>query len=54
MFNRMWTLLHGPSVNVPVAKGPTGMPVGVTLLAPRFHDRRLLRVAETISDLFRN
>ncbi len=45
VFNRMWTLLHGPSVNVPVTVGPTGMPVGVTLLAPRFHDRQLVRTA---------
>ena len=42
VFNRMWTLLHGPSVNIPASTGATGMPVGVTLLAPRFHDRQLL------------
>lgn len=45
VFNRMWTLLHGPSVNIPAATGPTGMPLGVTLLAPRFRDRQLLEVA---------
>ena len=45
VFNRMWTLLHGPSVNVPALGGPTAMPVGVTLLAPRYRDRQLLAVA---------
>ena len=45
VFNRMWTLLHGPSVNVPATHGPAGLPVGVTLLAPRFRDRRLLAAA---------
>ena len=45
IFNRMWTLLHGPSVNIPVLLGPTGMPVGVTLLAPRYRDRQLLVTA---------
>jgi Asp-tRNA(Asn)/Glu-tRNA(Gln) amidotransferase A subunit family amidase len=49
VFNRMWTLLHGPSVNIPVTKGPTGMPVGVTLLAPRFRDRQLLETAAAVA-----
>lgn len=48
VFNRMWTLLHGPSVNVPGFRGPTGMPVGVTLLGPRFRDRRLLAAAGSV------
>ena len=45
VFNRMWTLLHGPSVNIPTSTGPTGLPVGVSLLAPRFRDRQLLATA---------
>ncbi len=49
VFNRMWTLLHGPSVNIPVLKGPAGMPVGVTLLAPRFRDRQLLVTAAAVA-----
>ena len=48
IFNRMWTLLHGPSVNIPTFTGPTGMPIGVTLLAPRFRDRQLLATASTM------
>jgi Asp-tRNA(Asn)/Glu-tRNA(Gln) amidotransferase A subunit family amidase len=45
-FNRIWTLLHVPCVNIPGATGPNGLPVGVTLTGPRFTDRRLLVVAE--------
>jgi Asp-tRNA(Asn)/Glu-tRNA(Gln) amidotransferase A subunit family amidase len=48
VFNRMWTLLHVPCVNLPSLPGPNGMPVGVTLVAPRFHDRRLLAVAGVV------
>lgn len=28
-FNRMWTLMHGPTMTLPVATGPNNMPVGV-------------------------
>ena len=52
VFNRMWTLLHGPSINVPAIRGPTGLPVGVTLLAPRFRDRQLLQAAAAVADCF--
>ncbi len=45
VFNRMWTLLHVPCVNLPCITGPAGMPIGVTLTAPRFTDRSLLRAA---------
>ena len=49
VFNRMWTLLHVPCVNMPGHAGTHGMPVGVTLTAPRFHDRRLLAVAAAVA-----
>ncbi len=49
IFNRMWTLLHGPSVTIPAFTGETGMPVGVTLLAARFRDRQLLATAEAVA-----
>ena len=44
----MWTLLHVPCVNIPGHRGPNGLPVGVTLTAPRFRDRALLAVAATM------
>ena len=45
VFNRMWTLLHVPCINIPGRRGPNGMPIGVTLTKPRFTDRQLLAVA---------
>jgi Asp-tRNA(Asn)/Glu-tRNA(Gln) amidotransferase A subunit family amidase len=49
VFNRMWTLLHVPCVNIPVCDGPGGLPVGVTLVGPRFADRQLLVTAEAMA-----
>jgi Asp-tRNA(Asn)/Glu-tRNA(Gln) amidotransferase A subunit family amidase len=51
LFNRMWTLLHVPCVNLPGLVGPAGLPVGVTLTAPRFADRRLLAAAARLAPL---
>ena len=45
VFNRMWTLLHVPCVNLPGFKTAEGLPVGVTLVGARFTDRQLLQVA---------
>jgi Asp-tRNA(Asn)/Glu-tRNA(Gln) amidotransferase A subunit family amidase len=47
-FNRIWTLLHMPCVNVPGLSGPSGMPVGVTLTGPRFRDRHLIAAAALV------
>lgn len=44
-FNRIWTLLHTPCVNVPGLLGPDAMPVGLTVTGPRFSDRRLVVMA---------
>ncbi len=49
VFNRMWTLLHVPCVNIPSLPGPHGMPVGVTLVGPRFTDRQLLSVSASVA-----
>ena len=45
VFNRVWTLLHVPCVNLPGFYGPSGLPVGVTLTSPRFTDRQLVATA---------
>ncbi|KQM18255.1 amidase [Novosphingobium sp. Leaf2] len=47
-FNQPWTLLHAPVVNLPLARGEGGMPIGVSLVAPRYGDRRLLAVAREV------
>ena len=50
VFNRIWTLLHSPCVNVPGLTGPEGLPLGITLTGPRFRDRQVLAVAARLGD----
>jgi Asp-tRNA(Asn)/Glu-tRNA(Gln) amidotransferase A subunit family amidase len=45
LFNRMWTLLHTPAVNLPGLKGANGLPVGVQAIGPIGQDDRLLAIA---------
>lgn len=44
----IWTVLHVPSITLPLFKGPHGMPVGVQLLARRHDDRRLFMFARWV------
>ncbi len=50
--NAMWTLLHVPVISVPGFTGPSGLPVGLSLVSPRYTDRHLLRVAKEVGSLF--
>ncbi len=52
LFNASWTLLHVPCINLPYFQGEDGLPLGLTLTGPRFSDRRLLAVAESMDALF--
>ena len=45
-FNRMWTLMHGPTITLPVARGANNMPIGVQLAAGVGEDAAL--IARTI------
>ncbi len=45
IFSRMWTLLGNPCVNVPVGTGPSGLPLGVTVIGPRWRDDVALSAA---------
>ena len=51
-FNAMWTLLHVPVIGVPGFAGPSGLPVGLSLIAPRYRDRALIAVAQAVGPLF--
>src|SRR5262249_32979025 len=31
VFNRVWTLMRGPCLSIPVSTGPSGMPVGLQI-----------------------
>jgi Asp-tRNA(Asn)/Glu-tRNA(Gln) amidotransferase A subunit family amidase len=47
-FNRLWTALHVPCIVLPGFTGPSGLPVGIQLVARRFEDAALLQVAERV------
>jgi Asp-tRNA(Asn)/Glu-tRNA(Gln) amidotransferase A subunit family amidase len=44
----MWTLMHGPTVTLPVAEGPNNMPIGVQLAARIGDDAALIAHAAEI------
>jgi len=49
-FQELWTLLHFPTVTLPTHSGPSGLPVGIQVVAPRFGDARLFEAARWIWD----
>ena len=51
-FCLIFTALHTPVINIPGFKGGNGMPIGVSLVAPRYHDRRLLAVSKKVGEVF--
>ncbi|GAB1212614.1 hypothetical protein ATERTT37_001758 [Aspergillus terreus] len=52
VFNGMWTALHTPVINIPGFKGANGLPIGLSLVAPRYRDRHLLRVGTAVGRVF--
>jgi Asp-tRNA(Asn)/Glu-tRNA(Gln) amidotransferase A subunit family amidase len=48
-FHQIWTLLHVPSVAIPVLRGPHGMPIGVQVVAAEQGDERALLGAAWVS-----
>jgi amidase len=48
MFNRTWTLMHVPCVNLPAGRGPNGMPVGIQDVGPVGGDIPTLAAAQAI------
>lgn len=45
---QMWTMLHVPSITLPIFEGPNGMPVGAQLVAKRRDDRRLFAASRWV------
>ncbi|MEE2997304.1 MAG: amidase [Pseudomonadota bacterium] len=41
-FNRMWTLMHGPTITLPGLSGPNGMPVGIQIASRVGDDAALI------------
>jgi amidase len=48
--NRIWTLLGAPCIQLPAGSGPSGMPVGVQLVAAPRRDVHLCGVATAVED----
>jgi Asp-tRNA(Asn)/Glu-tRNA(Gln) amidotransferase A subunit family amidase len=44
-FNSIWTLAWTPCLTLPAGTGPSGLPLGIQLVAPRFRDEALLAAA---------
>jgi Asp-tRNA(Asn)/Glu-tRNA(Gln) amidotransferase A subunit family amidase len=44
-FNAIWTLAWTPCVTLPAGTGRKGLPLGIQLIGPRFHDEALLDTA---------
>ena len=49
-FQELWTMLHTPAISLPTHNGPAGLPVGIQVVAPRWHDDKLLVVARWMLD----
>jgi amidase len=45
IFSRMWTLLQGPNIALPVQRGQQGLPTGIQLIGAYAGDRALLATA---------
>ncbi|BAT60672.1 glutamyl-tRNA(Gln) amidotransferase subunit A [Variibacter gotjawalensis] len=50
-FCALWTLMHMPTITIPLGLGPTGMPWGVQLIARFGDDMPLLIAAEKLAKL---
>ncbi|KAH7173946.1 amidase signature domain-containing protein [Fusarium flagelliforme] len=50
-FCQIWTVLHVPVLNIPGFVGFNGMPIGLSLVAPRYHDRKLLAVIVRVAEV---
>ena len=52
-FNRLWTLMGSPCVNVPGLEGPGGLPVGIQVIAPFGRDDAALAAASFVEAALR-
>ncbi len=47
-FQEVWTLLHLPSISLPLCRGQSGLPVGVQLVGHCLADEAMLGVSKWI------
>lgn len=48
----MWTILQVPCLNMPGFAGDNGLPIGLTLVSPRYEDLHALHVGKAIGEVF--
>ena len=51
-FCSIWTILQVPCLNVPGFAGENGLPIGLTLVGPRYRDLHVLYAGTAIGKLF--
>ncbi|OIQ32539.1 MAG: hypothetical protein BM562_04530 [Alphaproteobacteria bacterium MedPE-SWcel] len=49
--NSIWTLLHVPVVSVPGLLGPHDLPLGISVITPRYTDRMTIALATLVGDV---
>jgi Asp-tRNA(Asn)/Glu-tRNA(Gln) amidotransferase A subunit family amidase len=47
-FQAIWTILHVPTLTLPTHRGPSNLPVGIQLIAPRYCDAQLFTCARWV------
>ncbi|KAH8601239.1 amidase signature domain-containing protein [Bisporella sp. PMI_857] len=51
-FCSMWTILQAPAMNLPGFAGENDLPIGLTLVGPRYHDLHVLHAGKAIGEVF--
>ena len=51
MFNRIWTFLQTPCMNLPMTKSKRGLPIGIQLVCNKQEDERLFAYSAYLQDL---
>ena len=51
MFNRIWTFLQTPCMNLPLTRGANGLPIGMQLVCNKQEDERLFAYSEYLKNL---
>jgi len=46
----VWTLCHVPSMNLPLFKGPRGLPYGLQVVAKKYRDSNIFKFAKFLQD----
>jgi Asp-tRNA(Asn)/Glu-tRNA(Gln) amidotransferase A subunit family amidase len=54
VFNRVWSALGAPVVNVPAGVGPSALPLGVQVVGPPGEDARVLAAAAWVETALRS